>query len=436
MKITAIETIQLGEFPNLVWVHVHTDEGLIGLGEAFFGASATAAYIHESAAPRLLGQDPLAIDRHSRTLLGTYVGFSGSGAEMRGLSAIDIALWDLFGQATGQPIHQLLGGLSRPKIRIYNTCAGYRYVRTNVGQLTQNWGLPSERAEGPYEDLDAFLNRADELAQSLLEQGITGMKIWPFDFAAEASDGTYISPSELDQALEPFRKIRKAVGDRMDIMVELHTLWNLPAAKRIFRALEEFEPFWFEDPIKMTSADELAELAASTSVPICASETLATRGGLPRAVRAQRGRGRDARSELGRRPLGSAQDRGHGRDLASAGRPARLHRAGGLYRLGASLDERDQCADSGERARLLYRLVQGAGDRAAADRAGLRLSDGGSRPRNEAPAGGHEAQGCDHPSERSGLRSRAARRLLTPAPGSSSIPADRGLAIERGSVGK
>ncbi|HEX6114666.1 MAG TPA: hypothetical protein VFZ10_20395, partial [Geminicoccaceae bacterium] len=98
MQITAIETIQLDEFPNLFWVHVHTDEGLVGLGEAFFGPNAAVAYIHEWAAPRLLGQDPLAIDRHSRTLLDTYVGFSGSGAEMRGLSAIDIALWDIFGQ--------------------------------------------------------------------------------------------------------------------------------------------------------------------------------------------------------------------------------------------------------------------------------------------------------------------------------------------------
>ena len=108
--------------------------------------SAAAAYIHESAAPHLLGQDPLAIDRHSRTLSTRYVGFSGSGAEMRGLSAIDIALWDLFGQATGQPIYQLLGGPTRPRIRIYNTCAGYRYVRSNVGQLTENWGLPSAGA--------------------------------------------------------------------------------------------------------------------------------------------------------------------------------------------------------------------------------------------------------------------------------------------------
>jgi L-alanine-DL-glutamate epimerase-like enolase superfamily enzyme len=276
MKITAIDTIWLGEFPNLAWVQVHTDEGLTGLGESFFGPKAVIAYIHETAAPRLLGKDPLAIDRHSRTLLhDNYLGFSGSGAEMRGASAIDIALWDIWGQSVNRPLHQCLGGLSRPKVRTYNTCAGYRYVRGTKGQLTQNWGLESK--EGPYEDLDAFLNRADELAHSLLEQGITGMKIWPFDPAAERWDGSYISPDELDQALEPFQKIRGAVGNRMDIMCEFHSLWNAPAAKRIFAALEEFDPFWFEDPIKMNNFDALAELAASTRVPITASETVATR---------------------------------------------------------------------------------------------------------------------------------------------------------------
>jgi L-alanine-DL-glutamate epimerase-like enolase superfamily enzyme len=208
-------------------------------------------------------------------LLDGYLGFSGSGAEMRGLSAIDIALWDLFGQATGQPIHQLLGGLSRDRIRTYNTCAGYRYVRGHVGQLTDNWGLGG--AEGPYEDLDAFLNDAGTLAQSLLEQGITGMKIWPFDYAAEASGGLYISSEDLKKALEPFEKIRKAVGDKMDIMVELHSLWTPRPARQIFRALEPLQPFWFEDPIKMNNFEALGQLAASTHVPICASETVATR---------------------------------------------------------------------------------------------------------------------------------------------------------------
>jgi len=275
MKITTIDTLQLDEFPNLLWVLVHTDQGLVGLGETFFGPASAAAYIHEHAAPRLIGSDPLLIDRHSRTLLDGYLGFSGSGAEMRGLSAIDIALWDIFGQATNQPIHQLLGGLSRDKIRTYNTCAGYRYVRQSVGQLTDNWGLGS--AEGPYEDLDAFLNDAGTLAQSLLDQGITGMKIWPFDYAAEASGGLYISSDDLKKAVEPFEKIRKAVGDQMDIMVELHSLWTPRPVKQIFKAVEPLDPFWFEDPIKMNNFDALGELAASTHIPICASETVATR---------------------------------------------------------------------------------------------------------------------------------------------------------------
>lgn len=286
MRINAIETIRLEEFPNLLWVQVHTDQGLVGLGETFFGPKAVEAYIHETAAPRLLGKDPLAIDRHARTLLhDCYLGFASSGAELRGASALDIAVWDLWGQATGQPIWQLLGGLARPRIRTYNTCAGYRYVRGSKGQLTENWGL--DRQEGPYEDLDAFLNRADELAHSLLEQGISAMKIWPFDFAAERWGGLYISPEELETAMEPFRRIRRAVGSKMDIMVEFHSLWNLPTAKRIFAALEEIEPFWFEDPIKMNDFEALADLAASTRVPITASETVATRP-LFRQMMAQR----------------------------------------------------------------------------------------------------------------------------------------------------
>ena len=258
-------------------MQVRTDDGSIGLGETFFGADAVAAYIHESAAPHLLGKDALRIDEHSHVLRSTYVGYSGSGAEMRGLSAIDIALWDLFGQATNLPIHQLLGGLSRDRIRTYNTCAGYRYVRNKLNHLTGEWQpLPGE-PEGPYEDFDAFLSRADELAVSLLDEGITAMKIWPFDAYAEPHKGAYISGPDLDHAIEPFRKIRKAVGNRMDIMVELHSLWNLPAAKQIMVALEPLGPFWFEDPIRMNNADALAELARSTRVPITASETLATR---------------------------------------------------------------------------------------------------------------------------------------------------------------
>ncbi len=281
MKITAVETITLGEFPNILWVQVHTDDGLVGLGETFYAVAPVAAHIHETCAPYLLGKDPLRIDAHSRRFLDTYLGFNSVGVEMRAASAVDIALWDIFGQATGQPIYQLLGGATRDKVRVYNTCAGYGYVRAKPVQGTANFGLPAriDRRKRPYEDLVAFRTDAGALAESLLDMGITGMKIWPFDEAAEASNGTDISKADLKKSLRPFEQIRKAVGDRVDIHVEFHSMWQLPAAIKIAKALEPFEPYWYEDPVKMNNLDALADYARRTDVWVTASETIATRWG-------------------------------------------------------------------------------------------------------------------------------------------------------------
>lgn len=273
MKITRLETIRIDEHANICWVQVHTDEGQVGLGETFFGARAVEAYVHETAAPLLLGKDPLQIDRIGRAL-SPYVGFSGAGAEMRGNSAIDIALWDLFGKVTGQPIAQLLGGFTRQQIRTYNTCAGTTYMREG-GQTVANYGLSNGRRE--YADLDAFLNRADELAEDLLSEGITAMKIWPFDVAAEKTSGHYISAEDLRAALSPFEKIRQRVGDRMDVMVEFHSMWQLLPAMQIARELAPFKTFWHEDPVRMDSLADLKRYAEASLAPICASETLATR---------------------------------------------------------------------------------------------------------------------------------------------------------------
>jgi galactonate dehydratase len=272
MKITAVETVRLGEFPNLVWVRLRTDEGLTGLGETFMGAAAVEAYIHESAAPKLIGRDPIQIEAINKSLIN-YLGWRGTGVETRGNSAIDIALWDLFGKAIGRPVCEALGGKSRDRIRVYNTCAGYKYIRDERSQAVANWGVGNSR--GPYEDLEAFLHRADELAQSLLEQGITGMKIWPFDIAAERTAGWDISPAELDAALEPFARIRKAVGNRMDIMVEFHSLWSLPMAQRLARALAQFDTYWHEDPLRLDNLADLKAYAEHSKAWVCASETLA-----------------------------------------------------------------------------------------------------------------------------------------------------------------
>jgi len=280
VKITAVETLQLGAFPNLLYVRLHTDQGLIGLGETFGGAAAVAAWVHETAARIVLGKDPLAIEGIWRAL-NPVVGYLGTGVESRGRSAIDYALWDILGQSAGLPLYQLIGGATRDRARIYNTCAGYGYVRNVVEptRLTSNWNIgPGPGAgAGPYEDLDAFMHRADELALSLLEEGIGCMKIWPLDPLCESTGGRLLSRADLDKALEPLRKIRNAVGDRIEIMLEMHSIWDLPSARIIAAAVDELSPFWYEDPVKLDDLGALREFADSTRVPVAAGENLGTR---------------------------------------------------------------------------------------------------------------------------------------------------------------
>src|SRR5437667_5954908 len=275
VKIISIETLRTEEFANVLWVRVHTDAGVIGLGETFYGAGAVEAQIHDTFAGRLLGRDPLHIEAIHRDMINLPMAQSSTGVEYRAASAVDIALWDNFGKVCGQPVHQMLGGLCRDKQRIYNTCAGYNYVRSNNIRPVSNWNLGE--SEGPYEDLNAFMHNADGLAESLLEQGITAMKIWPFDPAAQETQGLFISAAQMKTAIAPFEKIRKAVGDKMEIMVEFHSLWNLPTAKKIARALEPYAPKWYEDPIRKNSAQGLAEYASSTDVWVRDSETLGYR---------------------------------------------------------------------------------------------------------------------------------------------------------------
>ncbi|MCB1882846.1 MAG: mandelate racemase/muconate lactonizing enzyme family protein [Geminicoccaceae bacterium] len=275
MKITALETLRTEEFSNVLWVRVHTDAGTIGLGETFYGAGAVEAHVHDTLAPRLLGQDPLRIEALNRVMVDLPMAQASTGVEYRAASAIDIALWDLFGKVCGQPVHQMLGGLTCDRLRVYNTCAGYGYVRGHNIRPVDTWNIGS--SGGPHEDLAAFMGDAGALAENLLESGIAAMKIWPFDPPAQENRGLFITAAQMKTALEPFEKIRKRVGDRMEIMVEFHALWNLPTAKRIAQALEPYAPTWFEDPIRMTSPQALAEYTASTDVWVCASETLGSR---------------------------------------------------------------------------------------------------------------------------------------------------------------
>ncbi len=264
VKITALETILDPERPLLVWVRVHTDSGLVGLGETFQSPDAVARVIHGTLAKVLLGQDATQIELlwHHMFKVAHYGGYAG--AEMRAISAVDIALWDLLGKLTGRPIYDLLGGACRDRIPLYNTCASY----------------------GPYADHELFHDDPVRLARELLASGIKAMKIWPFDDLARRTWGQNISPAELEYGVSRFRAIREAMGDEIEIALEGHCQWNLPSAILIARAVEPYRPMWLEELILPDDPQATRQLRAATRTPLVTSERLMTRWGLRPVIEA------------------------------------------------------------------------------------------------------------------------------------------------------
>jgi L-alanine-DL-glutamate epimerase-like enolase superfamily enzyme len=288
MRIVGVETLRLATLPNLVFVVLHTDSGVTGLGETYYGAAAVEVVVHETLAPMLLAS-PMP---RSAAEIGAaidagafYVGTTGSGVEVRARSAIDIALWDLASRARGVSLATLAGDPQRGDLPVYNTCAGPHYMRDPTGQRSLNWGLPSDGQRHRYDDLWSFLNQADRLADDLLADGISAMKIWPFDSPAEATRGESISASAMAAALAPVRRIREAVGDRMQILIEMHGLWQPRPAAQILGELEHYDVMWAEDPIPPHRIEELAALRAGCRIPIAAGETVGTTDGAAALVR-------------------------------------------------------------------------------------------------------------------------------------------------------
>lgn len=273
-NISCLRTYRLLDRPNLIWVEIETSDGLVGLGETFRGAAAVETCLHEELAPWLLKRDARQMEGISRYLLTPYVGFGSSSTEVRSASAVDVALWDLAGQRQNVPVYQALGGGSRASVPVYNTCAGYAYNSTGK---RRDIGA-EEASAGPYDDQVAFIRDAGALAKSLLAEGYKAMKIWPLDGYATASNGNLITLADLEKGLQPFRQIREAVGNKIEVMCELHSLFGAHSALRICQALEDYNVFWVEDPLsKMDDVAGLVDLRRRTRVPICGSETL---GGL------------------------------------------------------------------------------------------------------------------------------------------------------------
>ena len=283
--ITAIETVQPRDlFPGLLLVRIHTEDGLIGHGETYYCAEAVQAMIHDWMARRMLGEDALAIESHWRFLYERAANFGVRGTELRAISALDVALWDILGQACNRPIYRLLGGPVRDKILVYNSCGNPKYGPSKEGRL--GWpGMGVVGDPGPLGDSWKLFNEPVALAQELVGLGYSGLKVWPFDGAAVQYGPSRIPHAEIEKAVQPLRDIRDKVGMDLDIFVDGHAHFQLPAALRIADALREVQPLWLEDVLKMDNLDTLADFRRQSGMPISASEMLLTRADYNEALR-------------------------------------------------------------------------------------------------------------------------------------------------------
>ncbi len=248
---------------NLILVRIHTDEGIIGCGETYYTPHAIDGLIHDWMAERLIGSEATDIEAHWRFLYERCSAFGLPGAEMRALSAIDVALWDILGQVCEQPVWKLLGGTVQPEVRIYNTCGGPGYGTLKQSKVESSihpgWpGYGDEGKPGLLQDNWSSIHAAGDLAEELVSEGIAGMKVWPFDRHAHRNGGLYLS----------------RVGDQIEIMIEGHAFFQLPSALRIADALREIRPLWLEDVLRVDNVQTLADFRHQSGMPIAASEML------------------------------------------------------------------------------------------------------------------------------------------------------------------
>jgi L-alanine-DL-glutamate epimerase-like enolase superfamily enzyme len=260
MKITRIDAVTFrdgihigggsggSDGAEFMWVRLHTDKGIVGTGETYPFSQGQIGALKDYSRD-VLGRDPRDVDGLWRSLYHAIAMRNAGGADMRILSAINMAQLDIVGQAAGLPLYRLLGGKTRPRVRVYNTTTDY-------------WAIN-----------DLKMGRDTlKIVQFLLDRGITAMKIYPF-----GAPDNYLSNQALDQGLAWIKEIRDKAGNRMDIAVDCWGRFDLISAQKIAKALEPYNILYLEDVMLMNNAQTYARLARETSVPICMSETLATR---------------------------------------------------------------------------------------------------------------------------------------------------------------
>ena len=260
MKVTHVETLLLDNIEpyrggrKWLFLRLFTDEGIVGLGERPTGhltnLKSQIALLHDLCERFVVGQSPFDIENLWQRMYASNHDYRHPGLDSTpAISAIEMACWDIVGKAVNQPIYNLLGGRCHDRLR------AYAYMP----------------AEGIWENPE----KAGEVAAQLVAEGNSACKLDPFmpyyplprDFPLKT----------IRHAAKIFRCIRDAVGDDLEIGIGTHGQFSTAGAIRVAKILEEFDPFWFEEPVPPENVDEMARVAAHTSIPIASGERLVTK---------------------------------------------------------------------------------------------------------------------------------------------------------------
>src|SRR5262245_17875897 len=238
LKITKLEMLAVK--PRWLFLKVHTNTGIVGLGEPILeGRANTCIAAVREIEPYLVGKDPRQVVHHWQAIY-RHAFYRGGPILTSALSGIDMALWDIKGKALGVPVYELLGGPTRRKVRVY------AHART-----------PAD-------------------IKRLIARGFTAFKTGP----AKRRNARYVeTPAEVRYAAERFGELRKAAGDDIDIAIDFHGAISPAHAKVLIKALEPHNPMFIEEPINCQNHDVMAEIARGTHLPIATGERVFTKWG-------------------------------------------------------------------------------------------------------------------------------------------------------------
>lgn len=237
-EITRLEPFLVA--PRWCFLKVHTNAGIVGLGEPVVeGRAETVKTAVNEAEPYLVGKDPRRVMHHWSSLY-RHAFYRGGPVLTSALSGIDQALWDIKGKALGVPVYELLGGPTRDRVRVY-----------------KGVGSPEEVQEGMKQGFTAF------------KTGVEKTEPWEI----------IENPAGVDYAVEHFASLREVAGPDVDVAIDFHGAVSPQSAKRLIKKLEKYEPFFVEEPVQCQNVDVMADVADSTHLPIATGERVYTKWG-------------------------------------------------------------------------------------------------------------------------------------------------------------